>query len=36
MSPIHFEILQSAFNACGYNFEVLGNDNRHAVDVGLK
>ncbi|MCM1087009.1 MAG: 2-hydroxyacyl-CoA dehydratase [Muribaculaceae bacterium] len=36
MSPIHFEILQAAFNACGYHFEVLGNDNRHAVDVGLK
>ncbi|MDD6812022.1 MAG: acyl-CoA dehydratase activase-related protein, partial [Lachnospiraceae bacterium] len=36
MSPIHFEILQSAFNACGYHFEVLPNDNRHAVDVGLK
>ncbi len=36
MSPIHFDILEAAFNACGYNFEVLGNDNKHAVDVGLK
>lgn len=36
MSPIHFEILQPAFNACGYNFEVLNNDNRHSVDMGLK
>ncbi len=36
MSPIHFEIIEAAFNACGYHFEVLGNDNRHAVDVGLK
>ncbi len=36
MSPIHFEILQPAFNACGYNFEVLNNDNKHSVDVGLK
>lgn len=36
MSPIHFEILQPAFNACGYNFEVLDNDNKHSVDVGLK
>ena len=36
MSPIHFDLLQPAFNACGYNFEVLGNDNRHAVDMGLK
>ncbi len=36
MSPIHFEILEPAFNACGYNFKVLDNDNRHSVDVGLK
>ncbi|MBD5494486.1 MAG: 2-hydroxyacyl-CoA dehydratase [Lachnospiraceae bacterium] len=36
MSPIHFDILQPAFSACGYHFEVLGNDNRRAVDVGLK
>ena len=36
MSPIHFEIMQSAFKACGYNFVVLDNDNRHSVDVGLK
>ncbi len=36
MSPIHFEILQPAFNSCGYNFEVLDNDNKHSVDMGLK
>ena len=36
MSPIHFEIMQAGFEACGYHFEVLGNDNRHAVDMGLK
>ena len=36
MSPIHFEIMEAAFNACGYHFEVLDNDNRHAVDMGLK
>ena len=36
MSPIHFEIIEAAFKACGYRFEVLANDNRHAVDVGLK
>ncbi|MCM1569393.1 MAG: acyl-CoA dehydratase activase-related protein, partial [Roseburia sp.] len=36
MSPIHFEILQPAFNACGYHFQVLDNDNKHSVDVGLK
>ena len=36
MSPIHFEIMQAGFEACGYHFEVLDNDNRRAVDVGLK
>ncbi len=36
MSPIHFEIMEAAFNACGYHFEVLDNDNRRAVDMGLK
>ncbi len=36
MSPIHFQVMEPAFNACGYNFVVLGNDNRHSVDVGLK
>lgn len=36
MSPIHFELLEAAFNACGYHVEVLPNDNRHAIDTGLK
>ena len=36
MSPIHFEILAPALRSCGYNFEVLSNDNKHSVDVGLK
>ena len=36
MSPFHFGILQAAFNTCGYHLEVLPNDNKHAVDVGLK
>ncbi len=36
MSPMHFGLLQASFNASGYNFEVLSNDNKHAVDVGLK
>ena len=36
MSPIHFELLQPALNACGYHFEVLQNDNRHSIDTGLK
>ena len=36
MSPIHFELMEPAFKACGYHFVVLDNDNRHSVDVGLK
>ena len=36
MSPIHFDILQPAIRSCGYNLEVLPNDNKQAVDVGLK
>ena len=36
MSPIHFELLEPALNASGYHLEVLPNDNKRAVDVGLK
>ncbi len=36
MSPIHFELLETAIRSCGYHLEVLPNDNRHAVDMGLK
>lgn len=36
MSPIHFNILEKAFNSSGYNLVVLPNDNKEAVDVGLK
>lgn len=36
MSPIHFDILEPAMRSCGYNIEVLGNDNKSAVNVGLK
>ncbi len=36
MSPVHFELLEPAFNASGYHVEVLPNDNKQAVDVGLK
>ena len=36
MSPIHFELLEPAIRACGYNLVVLPNDNRRAVDFGLK
>ena len=36
MSPIHFDLLVPAFKTCGYNIDVLHNDGREAVDVGLK
>lgn len=36
MSPIHFDIVEPAFQKAGYHFEVLNNDGREAVDVGLK
>ncbi len=36
MSPIHFSLLEPAFRASGYKIEVLPNDNKQAVDMGLK
>lgn len=36
MSPIHFELVEPAFRASGYNIEVLKNDNKNAVNIGLK
>ena len=36
MSPIHFDILEPIFRHHGYNFEVLQNDDRAAIDAGLK
>lgn len=36
MSPIHFDLLETAFNNAGYNFVILDNDNRTAIDYGLK
>ena len=36
MSPIHFDLLEVAFQASGYHVEVLPNDNKQAVDMGLK
>ncbi|MCQ2523908.1 MAG: acyl-CoA dehydratase activase-related protein, partial [Lachnospiraceae bacterium] len=36
MSPIHFDLLETALNNAGYNVEILGNDNRSAIDAGLK
>ena len=36
MSPIHFQFLEEAFNASGYNIEVLPSVDKQAVDEGLK
>lgn len=36
MSPIHFELFAPVFARAGYHLEVLPNDNKQAVDVGLK
>ena len=36
MSPIHFELLEPVLRKHGYRIVVLGNDNRSAIDTGLK
>lgn len=36
MSPIHFNVLEPVFKKHGYNMVVLDNDNRKAIDTGLK
>ncbi len=36
MSPIHFEVLEVAFNACGYNLVVPHHTNKASIDLGLK
>ncbi len=36
MSPIHFEILEPVCRKHGYNIEILDNDNRNAIDIGLQ
>lgn len=36
MSPIHFSLLQPVFRRHGYHVEILDNDNRAAIDTGLK
>ena len=36
MSPIHFDLLEPAIRSFGYKIEVLQNDDRNAVDVGLQ
>ena len=36
MSPIHLQMLEPAFNSCGYNLVMLEDVEKSAVDVGLK
>ncbi len=36
LSPIHFNILSPALNSCGYNFVMLQNMDKSAVDTGLR
>ena len=36
MSPIHFNILEPVFRKHGYKMEILTNDNRSAINTGLK
>ena len=36
MSPIHFEIVQEAIRASGYNLEVLPSIDNNSIDEGLK
>ena len=36
MSPIHFDLLEPVFKKHGFNIVVLNNDDRRAIDVGLK
>ena len=36
MSPIHFDLLEPVFKKHGYNVVILDNDNRSAIDTGLK
>ncbi len=36
MAPIQFDLVKHAFNKCGYNFVILDNDNKAAVNTGLK
>ncbi len=36
MSPIHFDFVEPAIAACGYNIVVLNREDKKAVDTGLK
>ncbi len=36
LSPIHLDLIEPVFRKYGFNVELLRNDNRKAIDVGLK
>lgn len=36
MAPIHFELIESAVRACGYNVKLLRDCTPHTVETGLK
>ncbi|MDR3177758.1 MAG: acyl-CoA dehydratase activase-related protein, partial [Campylobacteraceae bacterium] len=36
MSPIHFQFMESCFNACGYRFKLLDKVGANAIDEGLR
>ena len=36
MSPIHFDIMEPVFARYGFHLKVLRNDNRNAIDTGLR
>lgn len=36
MSPIHFELLESALNTCGYHLEILPSVDKEAIEDGLR
>lgn len=36
MAPVHFELIESAVRASGYNFELLRDCTEHTVETGLK
>ncbi len=36
LSPLHFDFLQPALNACGYNVVMLQNMEKSSIDIGLK
>lgn len=36
LSPIHFDLIEAAIRSAGYNLVVMRNDNKNAIDEGLR